>query len=245
MRPLPIALAALALVLAAYAFQNLDRSSSVPSDPAPPATRQQTRPNPAPRADADTPGRFDYYVLSLSWSPSYCESAGDSAEPEQCGRGRPFAFVVHGLWPQFDKGWPQDCQNPAPRVPEATLRGMLDLMPSRKLVLHEWRKHGTCSGLSADDYFALVRKARAAVTIPAAYRRLDAPAMVAPNEVEAAFVTANPGLAPDMIAVDCADRRLSEVRICMTPGLELRACPDVDRRACRAPRVAMPPVRGG
>lgn len=192
-----------------------------------------------------TPGQFDHYVLSLSWSPTYCETAGADAEPSQCSRGRPFAFVVHGLWPQYARGWPENCLRPAPRVPEAIVLGMLDLMPSRRLVIHEWRTHGTCAGLGADAYFETVRRARAAVAIPEPYRRIDAYTMVSPAEVEKAFLAANPRLQPDMIAVGCDGRRLTEVRICMDRGLKFTPCPDVDRRACRAGRIVMPPMRGG
>ena len=191
------------------------------------------------------PGRFDYYVLSLSWSPTYCETKGKNAEPAQCARARPFAFVVHGLWPQYERGWPEDCQNPAPFVPEQTVRGMLELMPSRRLVIHEWRKHGTCSGLAPDAYFDKVRQARAAVVIPAPFVRIDDYTMVSPNEVEAAFLAANPGLQPDMISVDCDGRRLTEVKICMNRQLGFTSCTEVDRRACRVQRIVMPPMRGG
>ncbi|WP_246520030.1 ribonuclease T2 [Ancylobacter lacus] len=193
-----------------------------------------------------TPGRFDHYVLALSWSPSYCAAAGEKANAQQCGAdARPYAFVVHGLWPQYASGWPQDCQRPAPFVPEGTVTAMLDLMPSRGLVLHQWRKHGTCSGLAPDAYFAAVRQARARLVIPEDYQRPERTRMVAPEEVERAFIAANPGLKPDMIAIACDGRRLSEVRICLDRGFGFTPCPEVDRRACRATRVALPPTRGG
>ncbi|MCK0196702.1 ribonuclease T2 [Ancylobacter sp. 6x-1] len=208
-------------------------------------------PAPVAAQQSGTPGGFDHYVLALSWSPSYCADAGNRASPSQCGvDAQPFAFVVHGLWPQYDRGWPQNCQNPAPRVPEQTLRGMLDLMPSRGLVLHEWRTHGTCSGLSPDDYFDTVRRAAAKVTIPERFRRLDTPLSVTPGDVEAAFRAANPGMGADMIAVDCGGgggsglRRLGEVRICLDRSLGFTSCPEVDGRACRVGRLVMPPVRG-
>jgi ribonuclease T2 len=191
------------------------------------------------------PGRFDHYVLSLSWSPTYCEAQGRNAKPAQCARARPFAFVVHGLWPQYERGWPEDCQNPAPFVPEQTVRGMLELMPSRRLVIHEWRKHGTCSGLTANAYFDKVRQARAGIVIPDQFARIDNYRMVSPSEVEAAFRAANPGLQPDMISVDCDGRRLTEVKICMNRQLGFVGCEEVDRRACRVQRIVMPPMRGG
>jgi ribonuclease T2 len=190
----------------------------------------------------DEPGRFDFYVLSLSWSPSYCESAR-RADPGQCA-GRPFSFVVHGLWPQFERGYPQFCQRQADWIAEPLLRSMLELMPSRQLIINEWRKHGTCSGLPPEGYFALVRRARERVTIPESFRRLDDYRMVSPNEVETAFMAANPGLERDMIAVDCDRRYLREVRICMGKDLAFRPCAEVDRCACREPRIVMPPIRG-
>src|SRR5262245_56191532 len=118
------------------------------------------------------PGQFDYYVLALSWSPSYCEARQDRSPnrtlDRQCG-GRPFSFVVHGLWPQYDRGFPSYCQVPAPRLNRNIVGSMLDLMPSPRLIFHEWDQHGTCSGLSPRAYFDGVRKARAGVKIPPEY----------------------------------------------------------------------------
>lgn len=199
-----------------------------------------------PAAAEDEPGRFDFYVLALSWSPTYCEDKGEAASGEpQCRRQRPYAFVVHGLWPQYERGFPENCQRPPPYVPNGLVNSMLDVMPSRRLVIYEWKKHGTCSGLSPQGYFDLVRAARARVVIPPEFVRLDDYRMISPAEAESAFLTANPGLAPDMMSVECDRRRLKEVRICMGRDLAFRACPDVDRRACRLPRMVMPPVRGG
>jgi ribonuclease T2 len=196
-------------------------------------------------ADAQ-PRAFDFYVLSLSWSPSYCEAEGNRrSRDEQCSRARPFAFVVHGLWPQYERGFPRACVTPAPWVPEATIRSTLELMPARALILHQWREHGTCSGLSAEAYFDLMQRARSRVRIPDRFHKLDAAINISPPEVEDAFLTVNPSLQPGMISVTCDDRRLREVRICMSKELEFRPCPEIDRRACRSPRVTMPPVRGG
>jgi ribonuclease T2 len=193
-----------------------------------------------------TPGVFDFYVLSLSWSPSFCESGGGRrGNNEQCDQARPYAFVVHGLWPQFDRGFPQNCIEPAPWIDSKLIRSMLDLMPARKLVIHEWQAHGTCSGSEAERFFATVRSAREKVKIPERFVQLNNYTMVSPDEVEDAFIAANPALAHDMIAVTCNRRYLSEVRICMGKDLAFHACPETDRRACRNPQIAMPPVRGG
>ena len=194
-------------------------------------------------------GEFDFYVLSLSWSPSYCEEASERgssgrSQQVQCG-GRPFSFVVHGLWPQYEHGFPDYCQRPSPRLDRNIVSSMLDLMPAPGLIFNEWDKHGTCSGLGAKAYFETIRKARSAVKIPEEYLELSAPKTVAPAEIEDAFIKANPGLSASAIAVTCNRTRLSEVRICMSKDLQFRACEEIDRRACRRDEVVMPPMRGG
>jgi ribonuclease T2 len=193
----------------------------------------------------NTPGKFDFYLLSLSWSPSFCAENGDRPNArQQCG-ARPFSFVVHGLWPQYERGFPEFCQNPPPFVENRLINSMLDLMPARGLIINEWKKHGTCTGLSAQGYFQTVRQVRAAVKIPPEYLDLKEPLTVSPDEVEEAFVKANPGMKREGIAVTCSSTRLSEVRICLTRDLQFRDCHDVDRRACRRDKLVMPPVRGG
>ncbi len=197
---------------------------------------------------ANAAGQFDFYVLSLAWSPSYCEAAHERApnrSPDrQCG-GRPFSFVVHGLWPQYEKGFPAFCQVPAPRLYRGIVDSMLDLMPSPQLVFHEWDRHGTCSGLPARNYFETLRKARDAIKIPQEFLKLDTPAMVAPGEVAEAFFKANPGMTPRNFAIDCDSKRLSEIHICLGKDLSFHDCPEVTRRSCRRGRVAMPATRGG
>ena len=209
--------------------------------PAAPALAQDRRQNAA--------GAFDFYVLSLSWSPSFCEAASErggqsKSQQIQCG-GRPYAFVVHGLWPQYERGFPNYCQQPAPRLDRNIVSSMLDLMPAPGLIFSEWDKHGTCSGMSARSYFETIRKARAMVKIPEQFIDLAEPKTIAPADVEDAFVKANPGMSNDAIAVTCDRTRLSEVRICLNKDLQFRSCEEIDRRACRSSTVQMPPIRGG
>ena len=204
-----------------------------------PAAAQDRRQN--------APGEFDFYVLSLSWSPSYCEQAAErdsNGRSQQIQCGRPYAFVVHGLWPQYERGFPNYCQRPSPRLDRNIMTSMLDLMPAPGLIFAEWDKHGTCSGLGARAYFETIRKARAAVKIPPEYLDLAAEKTLAPADIEEAFVKVNPGLSTSAIAVVCGGRRLSEVRICMSKDLQFRACEETDRRACRRDEVVMPPMRG-
>jgi ribonuclease T2 len=193
------------------------------------------------------PGKFDFYVLSLSWSPSFCAAAVERSSgrkpPAECG-ARPYAFVVHGLWPQFEKGFPQFCQVPAPRLNHGIISSMLDLMPAPHLIFNEWDRHGTCSGLSPRAYFETVRKARQAVKVPPQYFDLKQAISVSPADVEDAFIKANPQLAKQDMAVGCSKNRLTEVRVCLSRDLKFHACPQVARRSCRRDRLVMPPVRG-
>ena len=196
----------------------------------------------------NAPGEFDFYVLSLSWSPSFCEEAAERGNEgraqAQCG-GRPYSFVVHGLWPQYERGFPDYCQRPSPRLDRNIMTSMLELMPAPGLIFNEWDKHGTCSGLPARAYFETIRKARSAVKIPPEYLELSEEKTVAPADIEEAFIKANPGLGNSAISVTCNRKRLSEVRICLSKDLQFRACEELDRRACRRDEVVMPPLRGG
>ena len=201
----------------------------------------------ASKADEQVPvgSGFDFYVLSLSWSPSYCEAEGADANRQQCAAGRPYSFVVHGLWPQYERGYPQDCATGERDVSDATLRGLYDIMPSAGLIRHQWRKHGSCSGLSQADYFAVLRKAREQISVPLEFARLTEYRTVTPDSVEQSFLQSNASLPDSGIAVTCDRHYLREVRICLTRQLAFRPCDEVDRRSCKITKAAMPPVRGG
>lgn len=187
------------------------------------------------------PGRFDYYVVSLSWSPSYCAVHAD--EPQQCGKG--YGFVLHGLWPQYRNGsWPQHCSTT--REPdEDTVTRMLPIMPSRRLIEHEWDTHGSCSGLGPKDYFALAEDAFSRVTIPSALKTPAAPPSLSADEVARAFEDVNPGLEDNMISIQCKDGgTLEEVRICVDKdNLSVKSCGGRVRNACRAGKLTIPAVR--
>ena len=204
----------------------------------------------ASRGDRSEAGTFDYYLLSLSWSPTYCADLREGRRDPQCV-GRPFAFVLHGLWPQHERGWPQDCRS-ADRgwVPATVAERMLDIMPSKTLVFHEYRKHGTCSGLGVDGYFDLARRLYERVKIPPRFVGLTDPRVtVSPAQLMQDFMATNPGLGPDMIAVQCGGTgsRLKEVRICFDKGGDFRACGRNENQArlCSAQRMYVPPVRAG
>jgi ribonuclease T2 len=178
------------------------------------------------------PGSFDFYVLALSWSPGFCAVEGDRKGRDQCAPGAGLGFTVHGLWPQNERGFPSECggERSPSRLAVEEARGVF---PSEGLARYEWRKHGTCSGLSPADYFRAVRRARDRVAIPARFKGADASGRASAAEIERAFSEANPGLRPDMMAVACARGEFQEVRICLERDLRgFRRCPEVDRRGC-------------
>ncbi len=194
------------------------------------------------------PGEFDYYVVALSWSPTYCADVGPREGGQQCSGSRPYAFVLHGLWPQYRRGWPQFCEiDERPWVPEQTVDRMLDIMPSKRLIINEYKKHGTCTGMSPDAYFDTARKLYDSIKIPERYKLPDQPLNVSPGEVVKEFTAVNPELKPEMIAVSCGGRRLKELRVCFSRDLKPRACGDNEnaRRLCSRDEVVMPPVRSG
>lgn len=187
---------------------------------------------------------FDFYVLALSWSPSFCLSRNRQTGL-QCGGERFFSFIVHGLWPQFEKGWPSYCDNNAEGVSRQQLQQMLDIMPGYALITNQWRKHGTCSGLGEGRYFAKLRAAYDKIRIPAQYRLNRSGLIISPAKMEQTFIDENPGLTGKAIAITCGQKRLRGVRICLSKDLNFRPCPEVDKNSCRRSSVAMPPIGGG
>lgn len=181
------------------------------------------------------PGNFDFYVLALSWSPGFCELDGSGERNrEQCAQGAGLRFVVHGLWPQNERGYPSDC-GPSGRTPSRiALDQAKGLFPTEGLARYEWRKHGTCSGSSPSDYFADVRRAREKIVIPPVLAKAERDQSWTAIDLERAFVAANPGLRTDMMSVACKRGVLQEVRICLSKDLrDFRMCGEVDRSGCR------------
>jgi len=192
-------------------------------------------------------GQFDYYALVLSWSPSYCATRRHGRRDPQCESGRPYAFVMHGLWPQYEHGFPEYCRiKSRPWVPKKVISDMLDIMPSPGLIIHEYKKHGTCAGLSARAYYNQARALFNKIIIPDRYVGPSETILVSPAEIESDFLKANPKMDVDMISVTCGRRgRLREIRICFSKQGILRPCGanENQKRLCRRPKVILPPVR--
>ncbi len=195
------------------------------------------------QAQGSRPGDFDYYVLALSWSPNWCALEGDARRSPQCRDDSGHGWVLHGLWPQYDRGWPSFCRTTEPQPTTAMTEAMADIMGTSGLAWHQWRKHGVCSGLTARDYFALSRRAYDSITRPAVFRQLDRPVRLPARLIEEAFLRDNPGLAPDMLTVTCRDGRIQEVRICLTRSLDPVTCGADVIRDCRLQDALFDPLR--
>ena len=187
-------------------------------------------------------GNFDFYVLSLSWSPSFCLEGGARRSPRQCAPGANPGFVLHGLWPQDDNGYPSQCGRGS--LPYSVVVRLGDPYPDPGLARHEWRKHGTCSGKSPSGYFADVRAAREKIVIPEPLRAPDRNLRLSPLDVQRAFIAANPRLRPGMMTVTCRRGLLQEARFCLSKDLRnFVACPDVVREGCRSRSITAPAGR--
>jgi ribonuclease T2 len=195
-----------------------------------------------PPREATAP--FDYYVMALSWSPGFCDLGGADKSPRQCASGAGYGFVVHGLWPDNRFGPdPADC-DPDAEVPPAALAAANGLYPTEGLATYEYRKHGTCTGLDAADYFSAVRLVRDGIAIPPSLQAVRVSRRLPPEQIRQAFIDANANLRPDNIAVTCARGELVDVRICISRNLRAFAtCPQVARNSCRRDAIVVAPLR--
>jgi ribonuclease T2 len=223
MRPTP-AIVVLALLLPVAACKSDKASNS--GDSGPSAQRMAA----APSSGAN----FDYYLLNLSWSPEFCHSHPDAAE---CADHR--TFVLHGLWPQNNDGtYPENCSTaPGPAEPSS----FKDIYPDAGLLKHEWRTHGTCSGLTADGFFTTARTAYRSVAIPGVLETLTSQTSMPPGEIISLFTQANPAIPRDSLAVSCGNNYLTAVEVCLDKTLRPIACGPI--RSCRANTVRIPPPR--
>ena len=191
----------------------------------------------------DVAGDFDYYMLSLSWSPNWCALTGDDRSSPQCDVSENFGWVLHGLWPQYESGWPERCRTSFNAPTRIQTAAMADIMGTSGLAWHEWDAHGVCSGLSPGHYYAFARLAYSKVVRPAVFERLDHSVNLPASVVQDAFLAENPGLTPDQITVTCDDGYIQEARICLTRDLQFRRCGSDAVRDCTLDDAQFDPVR--
>ncbi len=195
------------------------------------------------RAEGEAAGDFDYYVMSLGWSPNWCALTGDARNDDQCDDRHAYSFTLHGLWPQYEDGWPSYCRTTTRDPSRSQTAAMTDIMGSGGLAWYQWKKHGRCSGLSAADYFALSRRAYGSIVIPEVFQRLNRDIRLPASVVEDAFIEANPDLPRDAITITCDQGMIQEARICLTDDLRPRRCGTDTLRDCRMKDAVMEAVR--
>ena len=192
---------------------------------------------------ADKAGDFTHYVLALSWNASWCAIEGDARGADQCDARHDYGFVLHGLWPQGERGWPEHCRSTHRDPTRAMSAEMADIMGSSGLAWYQWKKHGRCADLPAREYYDLAREAFDLIERPALLRKIDKTYTLPPEVIEKAFLEANPKLKANQLAVTCRDGLVQEVRVCLSKALVPRACSPRTERGCRAPKVDFPPMR--
>lgn len=193
-------------------------------------------------ARADKADDFDYWVLALSWSPTWCALEGRTRNAPQCAADADFGWVLHGLWPQYEIGWPEYCTTSHRDPTRAETAAMADVMGSPGAAWYQWKKHGRCAGLPPQYYFAAARSAFAALAKPAAFRKLPRPVTLPARVVEEAFLTENPDLRADALTITCRSRRIQEARVCLTRAFEPRRCGADVIRDCTLEDALMDPI---
>ncbi|MGJ8618111.1 MAG: ribonuclease T2 family protein [Sulfitobacter sp.] len=188
-------------------------------------------------------GEYDYFVLSLSWSPNWCAIEGDARHSPQCKSGSGNGWIMHGLWPQFHRGYPSFCRTSERAPSRGMTSAMADIMGTSGLAWHQWKKHGVCTGLSAQDYYALSRRAYGLVKRPDIFRKLDRRVKLPASVVEDAFLKANPALEPDGITITCRDGHIQEARICLSRDLTPVPCGQDVVRDCQMKDAVFDPLR--
>jgi ribonuclease T2 len=250
MKPKQIARILIAVLVAAYgAWQYQSGQSSGGQQQNQSSKRQENRQGGGQQqgknggdrpARSQQTGDFDYYLVSLSWSPAYCST--HPQDKTQCG-GRGFGFILHGLWPQKSSGgWPENC--PVTSEPSrAMVQKTMAFMPSEKLIKHEWSKHGTCTGLTGDQYLELVDKAFSSIQIPAVFQTPGQSTDMLASQITSAFVQTNPGLMEESLSVKCSRGELEEVRVCVDLQLKPQACGKGIRSQCGKESVQVRAMR--
>ena len=194
-------------------------------------------------AEGERAGDFDYYLMSLSWSPTWCALEGDRRGSPQCDAEADYGWVLHGLWPQYEEGWPSYCVTGERNPSRAETAAMADIMGSGGSAWHQWNKHGRCSGLPPEEFYALAREAYARVERPEILGKLTKAVRLPASVVEDAFLEANPEMRADQITVTCKAGRIQEARICLTRDLTLRDCGQDVVRDCTMRDALLDPVR--
>lgn len=192
--------------------------------------------------------KSEYYVMSYSWAPDHCRGADKrSKQPGgrnylQCGSGRNFGYILHGLWPQGSKAspghYPRACEGDQPRIDRRLLEQYLCMTPSVWLLQHEYEYHGTCMHDEALEdprtYFDTALRL---------HRQLKLPDRELPDNAESRrwLLANNPHLRPDAIQYYAKG---GEWQFCYDNQFNPTACPGGNRPAAGAAADAECRIKG-
>jgi ribonuclease T2 len=184
---------------------------------------------------------YDFFILALSWSPTYCASSAKRGETPQCRNPANNGFVVHGLWPQARDGARLRCQSDRSEFSKALFERALEVFPDLRLAQNQWQRHGHCFGYPADAYLELTARAKSKIAIPDNLRSINTALSLDPDVIRSGFIAANSGLARDSISVSCRKSILVEVLLCLKSDLSgFESCPQVTKRSCPAAMISVP-----
>lgn len=224
-----------------FSLRQEEASFRLPSDETLPSIREEKRSNTVEsnsslKLPKEKP--FDYYILSLTWNPSFCLQENKNTF-SQCSQN--LGFVIHGLWPQYNKGYPSYC-NPRSVKPKRKYLIEQNIFHDRSLALYQWQKHGSCTGLSVEDYFNDTATAYHKIRIPSFLNQKHPKPLSTVKEIKDNFIQVNPKLSQSMITIQCNGQFLQEIRICMDKNLQsFRPCGVDIRDRCRKGNLRLVP----
>ncbi len=125
-------------------------------------------------------------------------------------------------------------------VATAVVNFILPYMPNPALIQHEWATHGTCTGLTASEYFTAVLQARATVQLPVQFTSLREKVNETPSQIEAQFAASNPSFPEDAFHALCRNHAFTEVRVCFNKEPKPQSC-TVSVGECMEPSIAIRP----
>jgi ribonuclease T2 len=168
----------------------------------------------------------DYFRLSLSWSPTFCEGKSHAKDHFQCQHD--FGFIVHGLWPNKIKdnqtsisfrSHPRNCRNEK-EISIEIIKKYFCLMPSESLMQTEWEKHGTCYWQKPEDYFEQINQLYSQIHLPDNINDILNNQTISKrsrrNFIKQTFLDLNPKLTAEQIDIKMANKgkKLREVAFC-------------------------------
>jgi ribonuclease T2 len=180
---------------------------------------------------------FDYYILALSWSPSFCLNNPEHKKSAQCTETDRDTFIVHGLWPQYINGWPSWCDTGQHNIAPSVMKSMQDIMPGERLIQHQWRKHGSCTGLSSHEYFEKTLKAYKSIVLD--FKDISGSEQSTASIIEN-ILAQNTKLRKENFILTCRNRRLHELRVCLSKSLKFIPCQNLETSMCEREIIYLP-----